>query len=65
MPGKMRWKRDFDGDLQLELKTDDLSPWQSYRGHPSAVPDKPFLSPGYATFVHLLKAQWTAESVEK
>ena len=60
MAGQMRWRRDFNGDMQLELKTDELSQWRSYRGHPASVPDKEYMSNGYPTFVNLLKQGWTA-----
>jgi hypothetical protein len=60
MAGQMRWQRDEAGNMQLQLKTDALSPWQSYRGHRSAVPDPPHFSPGFATFAALLKQGWIA-----
>jgi hypothetical protein len=60
MAGQMRWRRDEAGNMQLQLKTDALSPWQSYRGHRSAVSDPPHFSPGFATFAALLKQGWIA-----
>lgn len=60
MAGQMRWQRDDRGNMQLQLKSDVLSPWRSYRGHPASVPDRQHMSAGYPTFVHLLKQGWTA-----
>jgi hypothetical protein len=66
MPGKMRWKRteNPEEDFRLELKSDDSSDWCYYVEHPSRVPDRPDgETPGYATFITLLKEGWTTEGV--
>jgi hypothetical protein len=65
MAGQMRWRRDDNGDMQLQLKSDVLSPWRSYRGHTNSVPDHAAMSPGYPTFVHLLKQGWEALGKEE
>lgn len=56
---KMKWIRNKSGELQLHLKLSDATPWLHYSQCPQFVqPDNAMLSPGLATFLHLLRLNW-------
>jgi hypothetical protein len=58
--GQMLWKLDGD-DRVLHLRHNDSEPWRSYEEFPQyVVPDPEGFSKGIATFLALLKKDWTA-----
>ncbi len=58
--GQMLWKLEGD-DRILHLRHNDLEPWCPYEDFPQYVlPDPEGFSKGIATFLALLKKDWTA-----
>jgi hypothetical protein len=58
--GQMLWKLEGD-DRVLLLRHNDLEPWRSYEEFPQyCLPDPDGFSKGIATFLALLKKNWTA-----
>jgi len=60
IPGQMTWKPEgakSSGILHLRYQESDT--WRPYTDFPEYVlPDPPEFSPGYATFLALLKQKW-------
>jgi hypothetical protein len=64
--GQMTWRLPGQREPLLHLRSGPLAPWQPYTSCPQyAVPDRPFLSAGYATFVHLLRQNWEVVVLER
>jgi hypothetical protein len=58
--GQMLWKLEGD-DRVLHLRHNDSEPWVPYEEFPQyALPDPQGFSKGLATFMSLLKKDWTA-----
>jgi hypothetical protein len=58
--GQMLWKLEGD-DRVLHLRHSDLEAWRHYEEFPQyALPDPEGFSKGIATFLALLKKNWTA-----
>lgn len=58
--GQMLWKLEGD-DRVLHLRHSDSEPWQPYEEFPQYVlPEPEGFSKGIATFLALLKKNWTA-----
>ncbi|HEY9647191.1 MAG TPA: hypothetical protein V6C88_12515 [Chroococcidiopsis sp.] len=58
--GQMLWKLEGD-DRVLLLRHSDLEPWRPYEEFPQyALPDPAGFTKGIATFLALLKKDWTA-----
>jgi hypothetical protein len=59
--GQMLWKREGT-DRVLHLRHNPAEPWLPYDAFPQYVlPDPQGFSRGLATFIALLKKDWTAE----
>jgi len=58
--GQMTWRPDGTVNAEiLYLRFCASDPWQPYSDFPEyALPDPPAFSPGYATFLALLKKHW-------
>lgn len=57
--GQMLWKQVGD-DRELYLRHNDAEPWRHYEEFPEYVqPDPEGFSKGIATFMALLKQNWT------
>jgi hypothetical protein len=57
--GQMTWKPEGATECALHLRHYPSEPWRSYQDFPQyALPDPPGMSPGYTTFVTLLKRGW-------
>jgi hypothetical protein len=58
-PGQMTWKPNNTNPGILHLRNHPLDPWRPYTEFPEyAMPDPIGFSPGYVTFVHLLRQKW-------
>jgi hypothetical protein len=57
--GQMTWKPNNVNLGILHLRNHPLEPWRPYTDFPEHLkPDPLGFSPGYVTFVHLLKKKW-------
>jgi hypothetical protein len=57
--GQMTWRVPGVSEPTLHLRSNHLEKWKPYTECPQhMVPDQPYLSAGYATFVALLKQNW-------
>ncbi|MEB3830575.1 hypothetical protein [Phormidium sp. CCY1219] len=57
--GQMTWKPNGKTTDALHLRRESDAEWRSYREFPEYIkPDPPGFSPGYATFLALLKEEW-------
>jgi hypothetical protein len=57
--GQMTWRLPGQIEPMLHLRLHPLEPWKPYNECPKYMkPDHTYLSPGYATFISLIKQNW-------
>ena len=64
IPGQMTWKSS-GVDCILFLRHSPNDPWRPYQEFPQLMqPDPKDMSPGFATFVSLLKCNWETVQIQ-